>query len=78
MPQREDSQNKLREEAKIPIGFYFVDLFKKFNLNYTYSELIGFTNTTKIGENEIIQQLISRYCRDDYELIEDYDGKKIS
>ena len=36
LPQREDTQNKLREEAKIPIGFYFIDLFNKFNLNYTY------------------------------------------
>ena len=44
LPRREDSQNKLREEAKIPYGFYFVDLFKKFHLPYTYEQLIGFTN----------------------------------
>ncbi len=36
LPEREDAQNKLRDEAKIPYGFYFYHLFVAFDLNYTY------------------------------------------
>jgi len=37
LPERDVIQSgKLREEAKIPYGYYFYHFFKVFSLDYTY------------------------------------------
>lgn len=49
LPERGDGHTgKLRDEAKIPYGYNFYWLFLAFNINYTYEELIGFTNQNDI------------------------------
>ena len=55
LPEAEDNQTgKLREEAKIPYGYFFYDLFKKFSLDYSYEQFINFTNTALLTECHII------------------------
>lgn len=37
--------DKLREEAKIPFGYFFYNFFRVFDIDYSYEEFINFTNT---------------------------------
>lgn len=73
LPQKEDYQTaKLREEAKIPLGYAFYKFFQVFNLDYSYEELISFTNTRLLKECKVIQELVTRYCKGKYTISKDY------
>lgn len=78
LPENDDNQTgKLREQAKIPYGFFFFNFFKAFNLDYSYEEFISFTNTPIIKECKVIQELVTRYCKGQYTVSEDYSSNQV-
>jgi hypothetical protein len=78
LPENDDNQTgKLREEAKIPYGFFFFNFFHAFALDYSYEEFIAFTNTPLIRECRVIQELVGRYCKGAYQLSENYEGSQV-
>jgi hypothetical protein len=79
LPERSNEMNNpdsidmnLREEAKIPYGFAFHKFFTVFKLEYTYEGLIEATKHANLKTNDFLQELMRKYCKNEYEITEDF------
>jgi hypothetical protein len=78
LPGNDDNQTgKLREEAKIPYGFFFFSFFRTFSIDYSYKDFIAFTNTPLIKDCLVIQELVGKYCRGEYKVEQDFSGNTV-